>query len=236
MAYHISLRGLGQPDSPWTPTDPVVSPRRPVPMKGCVSGSQAHHYSGGTRTNPIRETVCCPKGYTLKYARCASAAFRELPKTARDAWLKKVVPYKPSQVGMRPGLAVPKTLPTLSPKPRIVNGIVTCPEGWYARTPNNALASCLPHTVTSSPLLPCPVGTKKVCKEVPEGVRCDCESVDVVPVIGPGGEPMAEEVVAVKEKRKVPRWAWFALLGGGGLVVGGALVGIGVALARKGGG
>jgi hypothetical protein len=53
-------------------------------------------------------------------------------------------------------------------------------------------------------------------------------------MIGPGGDVTAEEVVTVSEKKSgLPKWAWVAILGGGGLVVGGALVGIGVSLARR---
>jgi hypothetical protein len=120
-----------------------------------------------------------------------------------------------------------KVPPLKSVTPRLVDGVVQCPEGYYARTPNNALASCIPQGISSQALLPCPSGTKKVCKEVAEGVRCDCEPVEVIPMIGPGGEIVAEEVVAVTDKKKgLPVWAWGLIFGGGGLVVGGVIVGI----------
>jgi hypothetical protein len=56
----------------------------------------------------------------------------------------------------------------------------------------------------------------------------------VIPMIGPGVEPILKEVVTVEEKKKgLPVWAWGLIFGGGGLVVGGALIGIGVAVSRK---
>jgi hypothetical protein len=55
--------------------------------------------------------------------------------------------------------------------------------------------------------------------------------------VGPVQVLKQEEIVVpdVKEKKKgLPVWAWGLILGGGGLVVGGALVGIGVAVSRRG--
>lgn len=42
-----------------------------------------------------------------------------------------------------------------------------------------------------------------------------------------------EEDVVAAARKKLPLWAWIAIFSGGGVVLGGALVGIGVAVARR---
>jgi hypothetical protein len=166
---------------------------------------------------PIPVKGKCPEGFTY-------VAPSPIPGT------RGMYPARCAAVAKQPtGSSVisPRLKPPLSAKPKIVDGIVTCPEGTYAYTPRGSLASCISQGVSTPAMLPCAEGSKLVCKEVAEGVRCDCEPIQVVPMIGADGEVTEEEIVAVtaeKKKKGLPTWAWLAIAAGGGVVVGGLVV------------